>query len=457
MGLLNSNRRARGDGGLKRLVVILLAIIIVASVGLLVYVMEREEPTIAAPEVPELFGAETTMALQVMDGRSGLREVRVELSQGQRQVNVFLKKFPRATWVGRAGLDQLMAEVVIDAKKLGLADGPAQLTISARDFSLWGFGGGNRAELTVPLKFDTVPPALSRLDSPSYIKQGGTGMVIYRLSEEVARHGVMLNGFFHPGFPLSEKKKGSYGAIVALPYDAKKIEAVAIVAEDQAGNEARSPFGMIVKNGNFKKDTINVPKSFLDLKMPEFRQYYPDLTGDTVEQYVQVNNEVRTANNAKIREVCSTSMPEKHWYGRFQRMAGAGRASFADHRTYRHNGRKIDFQVHLGQDIASVRHAPVKAANGGKVAYTGYLGIYGNMVIVDHGTGVFSLYSHLSQISVAVDDMVDKGAVLGATGTTGMAGGDHLHFSMLVNGVFVNPLEWWDGSWLALHIESYFN
>ena len=109
----------------------------------------------------------------------------------------------------------------------------------------------------------------------------------------------------------------------------------------------------------------------------------------------------------------------------------------------------------MGIDLASVRHADIQAANSGKVIFAEYIGIYGNTVIIDHGQGVFSLYSHLSQIKVVKDDMVKKGDVLGSSGTSGMAGGDHLHFSILINGIFVDPLEWWDGSWLEINILSY--
>ena len=51
--------------------------------------------------------------------------------------------------------------------------------------------------------------------------------------------------------------------------------------------------------------------------------------------------------------------------------------------------------------------------------------------------------------------MVEKGGEIGLTGATGMAGGDHLHFSVLVNGIFVNPLEWWDEHWLKVNILNY--
>ena len=454
MGLMSKSSRAKSSG--SAFFLIFFIVVLVAAVGLLVYVNERESPQIDTPVLPELCGVETAFEFRVTDQRSGLRSVQVAIRQEGKETVLYDKSFPRKTWVGMAGLPEVRGEVTLDTVKLGLADGPAELVLRGRDYSMWGFGAGNSSELRVNLNFDTQPPSLNRLDSPRYIKQGGAGMVTYRIGEEAAKHGVMLNGFFHPGFAMPAKKD-IYGAIIALPHDVTKVEEAVIVAADQAGNTARAPFGVLVKSGKFKQDTINIPDSFLDLKMPEFRQYYPDLQGDMVAQYVQVNNRVRQQNNKIIGEVCKSSAPEKMWQGRFLRMAGASRAGFADYRTYRYKGKKIDNQFHLGQDIASVRHAPVKSANHGIVVYTGYLGIYGNMVIVDHGTGVFSLYSHLSQIGVAKEQMVQKGEVLGATGTTGMAGGDHLHFSMLVNGVMVNPLEWWDASWLSLHIESYFN
>jgi murein DD-endopeptidase MepM/ murein hydrolase activator NlpD len=134
---------------------------------------------------------------------------------------------------------------------------------------------------------------------------------------------------------------------------------------------------------------------------------------------------------------------------RSSRMAG-----FAEYRTYYYNNDEIDKQVHLGIDLASTKRAEVQAANRGNVIFADYLGIYGNTIILDHGQGIFSLYSHLSEIGVAVGESKEKGAAIGLSGTTGMAGGDHLHFSILVNGIFVTPVEWWDQQWLQLNIDD---
>ena len=76
------------------------------------------------------------------------------------------------------------------------------------------------------------------------------------------------------------------------------------------------------------------------------------------------------------------------------------------------------------------------------------LGIYGITVVLDHGQGLGSVYCHLSKISVELNQEVPKGEVIGLTGQTGLAGGDHLHFGVMVSGVFVNPIEWWDSHWI---------
>jgi murein DD-endopeptidase MepM/ murein hydrolase activator NlpD len=94
----------------------------------------------------------------------------------------------------------------------------------------------------------------------------------------------------------------------------------------------------------------------------------------------------------------------------------------------------------------------VAAGNDAKVAFADNLGIYGNTVILDHGLGLFSLYGHLSSIGVETGQMVQRGDALGRTGETGLAAGDHLHFSIMVDGIHVDPVEWWDPKWVANHV-----
>ena len=133
-------------------------------------------------------------------------------------------------------------------------------------------------------------------------------------------------------------------------------------------------------------------------------------------------------------------------------MTGSNQAGFADHRVYEYEGKVIDRQVHLGIDLASVQHAPVPAANSGVVQFSGDLGIYGKTVLIDHGFGLFSMYAHLNASDVTKGQQVARGDTIGRTGSTGLAGGDHLHFSILVHNTFVNPIEWWDAAWIHNNI-----
>jgi murein DD-endopeptidase MepM/ murein hydrolase activator NlpD len=127
---------------------------------------------------------------------------------------------------------------------------------------------------------------------------------------------------------------------------------------------------------------------------------------------------------------------------------------FAEQRRYFVDGRRNSEATHYGYDLASTAAAPITATASGRVLYAGDLGIYGGCVLVDHGLGVTSLYGHLSRIDVEAGDSVRRGQQLGLSGATGLAGGDHLHFAILVGGTYVDPLEWWDPEWLRTHIED---
>jgi murein DD-endopeptidase MepM/ murein hydrolase activator NlpD len=230
-----------------------------------------------------------------------------------------------------------------------------------------------------------------------------------------------------------------------------------VVAADEAGNEVTVPLAVTVKPVEEKQDSITLSDGFLQKKIPEFEEHYPNLQGSLLDKYLHINRVVRDENARSIAKACTETEPKQLWTDRFLRMPGAGRAGFADQRTYLYNGQIIDHQTHLGVDIASTERAEIRAANRGKVVFADYLGIYGNMIILDHGQGLASLYSHLSSIETAVGTLVEKNQPIGRSGATGMAGGDHLHFSMLVHGVFVTPTEWWDQHWIDVNIKSALN
>jgi murein DD-endopeptidase MepM/ murein hydrolase activator NlpD len=438
---------AKGLGRFAVITVLLLLIIGGLVAGLILF--EFEQPVVSVDKKIKFIGGSIELPFHAADKKSGISEISITLQQGETSYPLYDRKFPRQSWFSQAGPATVQETLAIDAKKSALKEGPANLVLTVQDFSL----KRNTTELRLPVTVDSSIPKVIIDHTPSQLMPGGSGIVLYSLSEPCERHGAMVNNRFFQGYPVAGKNN-LFIAYVALPWDTKKLEDTRIIAVDQAGNEGQSLFTTHFKPAQDKTDRITISDGFLDKKIPEFQQSYPEMKGTNLEKYLFVNNKVRVQNAEKIAAVCQDISPEQLWHDRFLRMPGAKKAGYADQRTYYYKGQAIDHQTHLGIDIASTEHAEVRAANQGRVIFADYLGIYGNMVIIDHGQGVASLYSHLSRIETAVGNTVAKDEIIGHTGTTGMAGGDHLHFAMLIHGIFVTPTEWWDQHWINVNISK---
>src|SRR3954471_11763852 len=201
----------------------------------------------------------------------------------------------------------------------------------------------------------------------------------------------------------------------------------------------------------FRKSTITLNEKNMSKVAGEL-----DLigTGSLVDRFVRLNRQMRRENSQEIYELRNKTENKILWSGPFVPFKGTRESFFADKRSYVYNGRKADEQVHLGYDLAQVQSSPVGAANSGRVIYADRLGLYGNCVIIDHGYSLQSLYGHLSKIVVKVGDTVRKEQQIGISGATGMAFGEHVHFSMMIAGVQVDPKEWWDEHWIHDRILS---
>ena len=190
------------------------------------------------------------------------------------------------------------------------------------------------------------------------------------------------------------------------------------------------------------------------MSVPAIAATTPDLqlstsAEDLLPSFLRINGELRRRNNASVETLGRSSKPEMLWKEPFRPLLNAAiEARFADLRTYFYQGKEVDRQVHLGFDLAVTEKIAVTAAQRGVVVHASDLGIFGNCVILDHGLGVQSLYGHLSSIGVKVGDTVEPGQEMGRSGMTGLAAGDHVHFTMLVDGRPVNAVEWWDNKWM---------
>ncbi len=311
------------------------------------------------------------------------------------------------------------------------------------------------SEATRPIQVRLDPPRVSVVSTHHYVNLGGSEMIVYRVIPSDVESGVRVGDLTYPGFPgtgAGLTDPALRVAFFALLYNQKPDTPMELFARDIAGNESRAQFDHRVFPKAFRKSTIPVDDKFMSRVVPSIRQNSPQLKAsgdDLLPAFLEINNELRRMNNDTIGALAKKTAPTMLWEGAFQPLGGAQvESSFADFRTYTYSGKAVDRQVHLGFDLAKTANATVTSANHGKVVYAADLGIYGNCVIVDHGTGVQSLYAHLSSLGVQEGQDVRKGATLGTSGQTGLAGGDHLHFSTMLNGQFVNATEWWDSHWI---------
>jgi len=422
--------------------------------------LEGEAPgLVLAPEITAI-GSAQKLTVTLADPANGLRKFRAGIVQNGREVHLIEKQFPSGGVLNGGQIHETSLDLMIDPRKLGLSSGEAVLRMVVSDFSWRGWWRGNRTYIERQVVIDTRPPEIDVLTRTHNITQGGSGLVIYRVSEPCFKTGVTVGNHFFPGRPGYFKDHQIFIAFFALSYRQGADTRLSVSAVDMAGNTTRAGFPYYIREKNFKNDTIPISDKFLNWKMPEFStdKSKSSESMPMLDKFLSVNRNIRQKNYDMITGVARNSgTPEADifWNGSFLRLPrSARRANFADQRVYRYNGRIIDRQTHLGVDLASVSHAPIPAANAGKVVFVDSIGIYGKTVIIDHGCGLYSTYSHLSGVQVGPGQMVARGDVIGHTGITGLAAGDHLHFGMMVHDVFVNPVEWWDSSWIRNNITS---
>ncbi len=426
---------------------IIIAVLIVAAVGWFIFGnhIELGKPSVKLDQDVKAIGRQKTVTINFSDSSSGLSRITAEIVQDNKGKILADKRIPQK------GNAQETLTLNISAGELGLHDGPVELKITATDHSLFK----NKAVVSLATKIDTVPPLINLVKNINYINQGGTGFVAYQPSKALSSTGVYINNYLSPAHAIVIDNKPAYITYFALPMNADKTStSIMIFARDEAGNETNVGVPCVIKEKKFRADKMNLSENFLRQKMPEFQAMVPSLQGKTpLEVFVYVNSQMRNDNFVAIQKICQKSTSKELWEGSFLRMKDAApMALFGDRRSYVYNGKVVGESIHTGVDLASNARSPIEASNKGIVAFTGALGIYGNTVIIDHGLGLFTLYAHLSSIDTTVGKTVVKGEKIGLSGMSGLAGGDHLHFSIIVGGQFVDPKEWWDDHWIKDNI-----
>ncbi|MGH7388362.1 MAG: peptidoglycan DD-metalloendopeptidase family protein [Candidatus Rokuibacteriota bacterium] len=426
-------RRSRAK--LVVLVVVFLVLVVAGGVSYLAWRQSVAGPAVTASP-PAAVGAKTPLVFTVLAARGDLVRAEVRVAQGGAPVVVARHAGPPAP---RVELTARLEGVT------GVREGGATLEVWAADDFWRPIRLGDRMAAKYPVTIDLTPPRLDVVGKTPYVAPGGSGVVIVR-APDASHVESRVGSLAFPTFPLGPE--GTRVGFFALPYDFAAGTPVAVAARDEAGNAASRGVGAEVLPRKFRTDRIEVRDAFLQLKVPELLPQHPSST-PMVDGFLTINRDQRRQAEEEKRRVAARTSPTPLWEGAFLQPRNTKVFSnFAETRTYVYQGRVIDTQVHFGFDLASTKQASVPAANKGVVAFAAPLTIYGNTVIVDHGLGLMTLYGHLSSISVKPGDAVTRGQELGRTGTTGLALGDHLHYEVLVHGVSVTPVEWWDAKWI---------
>jgi murein DD-endopeptidase MepM/ murein hydrolase activator NlpD len=421
--------------------VFVVLVLLLAVVGSVSYVGWRQSVAgvRATVQAPPAIGHNASFTVTLEAARGNVARAEVRIVQGGKPV----------TLPAPAGLPapRLQLPVTVEAAALGLKEGAATLEVWGSDDFWRPFRPADRALVSQPVTIDLTPPRLEILGATRYVSPGGALLVAFR-APDAARVDVSIGTRIFPSFPYGPPDRSARIALIALPYDYTSRTPLAVTARDEAGNTATRGVPAELKPRAFPKDTIKVTEALLQAKVPELLPQRPP-SQPLVEGFVVINRDQRREAEVEKLKIGGKTSDTPLWNGPFVQPRNTKVFSnFAETRTYVYDGRIIDTQVHFGFDLASTKHSPVPAANAGQVAFTGPLTIYGNTVIVDHGLGLQTLYAHLSSIDVKPGDAIAKGQSLGRSGTTGLATGDHVHFEVLVSGVSVTPIEWWDGKWI---------
>ena len=325
-----------------------------------------------------------------------------------------------------------------------LKDGAARLIVEAtsNDFR------GQTVEAARDVVVVTQPVKVSVDSDQHYLYLGMADLVTYNVSGSPTASGVRVGDESFRGWPMPGGKPGQF-SLFAFAWNMPLNTVPAVYAIGPGGDEAH---GQMVINfpkreqPKYRVRDLQIDDKFMEKVVSELD---PNGSGDMVERFVRINSEMRKANNETLANLKTKTEPAFLWSQPFLQQPNTKvEANFADVRNYIHKGKKIDQQTHLGYDLSSTQHVGVEASNDGRVVWAAPLGIYGNCIVVDHGYSLQTIYGHLSEIDVHEGDTVKRGQVMGKSGMTGMAGGDHIHFSMQLEGVQIDPREWWDAHWI---------
>lgn len=420
----------------------ILLLLVVIAIAAFAWVMLRSAtPVVDLPNATASLGQATPVTVHVADAH-GVKKATAYVEQNGSRYEVWQMAQPSKTanntWTFTTGIKSTPQ----------LRDGKATLIVEASSNDM----RGKTARVSRDVNVVSQPPTVSVDSEQHYLYQGMADLATFNVSGSYTQAGVGVGDQRFRAWPMSGGKTGLF-SLFAFAWNMPQGTIPVVYASNGAGNDVTSPIAFQFpkkEQPHYTVHDLQVSDAFMQKVVGELD---PNGSGDPVARFVKINSEMRKANNKTLADLQYKTADHFLFSQPFTRQShAAAEATFADLRNYIYHGQKIDQQVHLGYDLAVTQHVGVESSNDGKVVYAAPLGIYGNCIVVDHGYGLQTIYGHLSRIDVHEGDMVKRGQVMGLSGMTGMAGGDHVHFAMQLDGVQIDPKEWWDPHWIKDHI-----
>ncbi len=427
---------------------ILILVVLAAAAAISLAVISDHTALKITPAVTTI-GTNTPVAVRISNPH-GVRRVHAYVEQNGAEYAVFDQTAPSThfAWKKNAAPQTITFDAGKD-KAPSLKEGKARLVVETVSNDFRGSSDSAAAEVNVVLSAPRVIPD----DAQHYINQGGMELVTFTPSGNWTECGVKVGPYTFRSFPLPGKP-GQRFSMFAYSWELPDNIQPVVYARNLAGTEATAHFWFKLFPKKFRVRDEPIDDKLMDKLVTSV-----DPTGqlapgsDLVARFVYIDDVLRKKNNDTLYNLRDKTEQKILWNGPFLHW-GKEEANFADVRNWIYKGKKIDQAAHLGFDLSDVQNEPIMAANDGRVVWASDLGIFGNCIVLDHGYGLQSIYGHSREIDVKVGDMIKKGQKMGIAGETGFAGGVHIHFGMMIDGVQVNPREWWDEHWIHDRIMS---
>ena len=432
---------------MKTAILALVSLVAVAAIALLV--MSSNTGLSVSPAVKSV-GITTPVTVHLSNPH-GVRRVSAFLEQNGARFAVYEQTAPahRLLW-SRNEPPRTVTFEAGKSKAPNLKEGKARLVVEAVSNDLRGSTDTAESDVDVVLSAPRVIPD----DLQHYINQAGMELVTFTASGSWNEAGVKVGPHTFRSFPLPGQDAAHRFSMFAYAWDLPPDVTPMVYARNQAGTEATGRFWFKLFPKKFRERDFVLTDALMEKLVNNIDPGNTLAPGpDMLSRFLKINGEMRRKNNQQLADLRLKTEEKVLWNGPFIHY-GKEEANFADVRDYKYKDKMVDRQVHLGFDLSDVANAPVNAANDGRVVWADNLGIYGNCVVLDHGYSLQSIYGHMARIDVKVGDMVKKGGKMGVAGSTGMAEGVHVHFGMQIDGVQINPREWWDEHWIHDRILS---